>query len=131
MKLDELEARMQQKGTKMHNAKNDVFLSLGKKKERVSLTVYNERQGHFSETTYWKPVFIEELRRIYLVYGNKQIGYKVTRQSSNSVGTIQFTDHNLIHFLDVNELCGSYNFEFDPECKRYFIQLSLGEIKND
>lgn len=29
------------------------------------------------------------------------------------------------------KLCGSYNFEFDTECSRYYIQLNLGGTKND
>ncbi len=130
MKLDEIEKMASTNRKHLSTTGTGypvVITKIDNKKTRnqVTMYVYQEpRNCNFKGTAYWAPAYFDDSKKLYLIYGNKQNGYKATHDS-NKVGCITFVNEDFAKALNVysSEKRVSFNWQWDHECNRPYIEL--------
>lgn len=132
MKLDLLMKLADEQGKggcrRVYNSGHDVLLTLstkGNNQPRIALTVYREpKKLHFGSLEYWQPVFVEEKKRVYLMYGNEDKGYKVIKNSKSAIGRVQYRNLDLEGYLQRSgDKRRVGNWILDTECGWPFILM--------
>ena len=109
--------------TKVRYGKNEKYAY------RVAMDVYEEPCNcNFKKTTFWLPVYVPNLKRLYLVYSDKNTGYKnVAPNSKKKIGRIEFQNKALMTTLDSLFIGGNkdlfFNWKWDTDCSRAYIEI--------
>lgn len=97
------------------------------KANRVKIAMITEPGDcHFTNTQYWRPIFVDTENKLYLIYSNKTEGYKVS-PVTGGISAIEFTNHELVHLLESRGVTSknvlTRNWIMDKECGRPYIAL--------
>ena len=126
MTLEQLK-EMAVKGRKMQRPTRTaaVRLSISESQQNATIyaVIYEQGGARFDEMESWTPIWVPDLKRLYIVYGLSEHGYKVQKYP-NSLGKISWRDGGLYSYIRTNNLMGSYYWRYDDECKKKYIDLS-------
>lgn len=140
MKLEDLEriGRSQPKGKRRFYSRatsNDVLIGAyagsttknGTERFKVKLSVLNEPGCcHFGRIDYWKPIFVKEEQKLYLIYAKKADGYR-KQTLKHGIGFIEFYNGDLIGLLELKEYTKkkplAIDWKMDKECGRPYIVI--------
>lgn len=125
MRLEDLESIINSRKVerKLVNKHNDVVIKVAPSGREIYITIYKQGKAHFDEYQYWNVAFVADVNRLYIVYATKDNGYKWFKNGKNSIGRIQITDRALNEYLRKNNLSGGYDWCFDAECNRKYIDF--------